>query len=253
MLFRSILTNGISYLFFADHDKQNIMDNKPFYTLSMNRLSDTDVFFLQGFRKETFNSMQLLSQSQDIKYRDEILSNLRKEFANPSKGLVSLLTSDFYNGKLHESIYNKFSNIVKDCLELILIEGFNKNDEVVRVEKKTEEEACKYSEEEQKVINIVNGWLRKYETDKFYIYVSKLSNGYIGFCYCNKWWNICRIKVTWDKRLRVKICKEAISAKSLIIDVEDIEKLESVRHEVESQCDDTKSRFFKYRLEHSTL
>lgn len=94
----AVLTNGMRYLFFTDNDKPNIMDKEPFYSLDITSLSDGDMEFISGFSKESFNTMQLLSRSQDLKYRDTILSNLRRELANPSKGFVSLLTSDFYHG-----------------------------------------------------------------------------------------------------------------------------------------------------------
>lgn len=247
----AILTNGIRYLFFSDHDKANIMDKEPFYSLDMTKLSDDDITFLSGFKKETFNTMQLLSQSQDIKYRDAILKSIRREFANPSKGFVSILTSDFYKGKLHEPIFNKFSCMVKDCLELIIADDLRIGEEVVKDEEEACEEPSNYSEEERKLIDIVMGWLRKYETDKFHIYVRKLSDGYIRFCYNNEWWNICRIKVAWNKSLYVKICKEALAAKSIREDVKCLDEIYSIKDKIEAQCEDTKSRFFEYRLTHN--
>lgn len=247
----AILTNGINYIFFSDHDKANIMDEEPFYSINMTNISDEDILFLSQLSKESFNSMQFLSISQDIRYRNAILKNLRREFANPSKGFVSLLTAGIYDGKLHESIYNKFSNIVKDCIGLVLTEDFIKDDEVFLEEKKCEEEQDKYTEDEQKIVDMVMGWLRKYETEDFHIYVRKLSDGYIRFCYNSEWWNICRIKVAWNRGLYIKICKDGLAAKSVRNDIDNIDNLESVRDLIESQCEDTKSRFFKYRVEHN--
>lgn len=247
----AILTNGIKYLFFSDHDKANIMDKEPFFSFDITSVSDDDTTVLSGFRKDSYNTMQLLSQSQDLRYRDAILSNIRREISNPSKGLVSLLTADFYRGKLHEPIYAKFSGIIKDCLELILSEGWSKENKEYREEHKVPEDVSKYTEDEQKVIDIVKGWLINQETDKYHIYIKKLSDGYIRFCYSNEWWNICRIKVAWDKRLYVKICRGGLAANSVRHDVKNIEDLESVRNIIESQCEETKSKFFQYRIDHN--
>ena len=246
----AILTNGIKYLFFSDHDKANIMDKEPFFSFDITSVSDDDVTVLSGFRKESYNAMQLLSQSQDLKYRDSILSNLRREFTNPSKGFVSLLTSNFYKGKLHDPIYAKFSNIVKDCLELVLTEDWHEDDKEYKEDFNVPEKPCKYSEDEQKVIDIVMGWLSNQETDKYHIYIRKLSDGYLRFCYSTEWWNICRIKVAWDRRLYVKICKGGLAANSVRHDVSSIEDLDSIRNIIESQCEETKSKFFQYRIEH---
>lgn len=249
----AILTNGIRYLFFTDHDKANIMDEEPFYSIDMTNLSDEDILFLSKFSKESFNSMQLLSMSQDIRYKDAILKNLRKEIANPSKGLVSLLTSGVYDGKLHEPIYNKFSSIIKDCIKLVLTEDFSEDDEVCLDEGKGCEEPSKYTEEEQKIIDMVLGWLRKYETDDFKIIAQKLANGYIRFSYNSKWWNICRIKYrpSWEWKLSVKICKDGLAEQCDIKEYRTVDDLLVLKDKIEAQCEDTKSRFFKYRLEHN--
>ena len=246
----AILTNGIKYLFFSDHDKANIMDKEPFFSFDITSVSDDDVAVLSGFRKESYNAMQLLSQSQDLKYRDAILSNIRREFSNPSKGFVSLLTSNFYKGKLHEPIYAKFSNIVKDCMELVLTEDWREDDKEYKEEPEVAEKPCKYTEDEQRVIDMVIGWLANQETDKYHIYIRKLSDGYLRFCYSSEWWNICRIKVRWDKSLYVKICKDGLAANNVRHDVNSIEELESIRPIIESQCEETKSKFFQYRIEH---
>lgn len=249
----AILTNGIRYLFFSDHDKANIMDEDPFYSIDMTNLSNEDVLFLSQLSKESFNSMQLLSLSQDIRYRDAILKNLRKEFANPSKGFVSLLTAGVYEGKLHEPIYNKFSNIVKDCIKLVLTEDVAKDDEVCLDVEKCEEGQYNYTEDEQKIIDMIMGWLRKFETDDFKILVQKLANGYIRFSYNSRWWNICRIKYrpSWEWKLSVKICKDGLAGQCDIKEYRTVEDLLVLKDKIEAQCEDTKSRFFKYRLEHS--
>lgn len=249
----AILTNGIKYLFFSDHDKANIMDQKPFYALDMESISDSDIDFIAGLSKESFNSMQLLAQSQDIKYRSAILRNLKKEFSNPSKGFVSILTSDFYHGKLHDSIYNKFSTIIKDCLRADLKDNFICNDKIIEESEGIDEKPSEYIVEEQRIIDMVKGWLSKYETDEFKIHITKLSDGYIRFAYNSRWWNICRIKYRpyWEWKICVKIFPEAISENCTIREYKTLDDFIAAKEEIEAQCDDTKSRFFKYRLDHN--
>lgn len=249
----AVLTNGIKYMFFSDHDKANIMDQEPFYALDMTSLSDADIDFLSWLRKESFNTMQMLSQSKDMKYRNAILRNLKKEINNPSKGFVSLLTSDFYHGKLHDSIYHKFSSIIKDCLRFDLKDVFICNDEIIGESEETDEKQPEYSVEEQRIIDMVKGWLSKYETDEFKIYITKLSDGYIRFTYNSRWWNICRIKYRpfWEWKICVRICPEAISENCTVREYKTFDDFNSARDEIEAQCEETKSRFFKYRLDHN--
>lgn len=249
----AIITNGIRYLFFSDHDKANIMDEKPFYSLNMLSLSDEDISFLRSISRDSFNTMQLACKSQDMIYRNAILKNLRKELHKPTKGFISLLTSDVFKGKLTAPVYDKFSGMVKECLELVLEEGFSKDEDLVKEDIKEAEESCNYTEDEQKLIEIVMGWLRKYETERFHIYVRRLADGYIRFCYHNEWWNICRIKIRpkFEDKLCIKICKDGIYSKSDTLYKESIEAIDSVRSNIESQCEDTKSRFFSYRVNHN--
>lgn len=249
----AILTNGINYLFFSDHDNANLMDEKPFYSLDMGNLTEEDVLFLSGISKDNFNTMQLVYKSQDIKYRGNILENLKREFIKPSKGFVSLLTSNFYSGKLHESIYNKFSVIVKDCLRLLVTEDFIGDDKDIDIINNEADEACKYTEEEQKLIDIIRGWLGKFETEDAHLYIRKLSDGYIRVCLSNEWWNICRIKYRpyWDYKISVKICKEALAAKSITKEMKTFEDFMLLKEVIETQCEDTKSKLFAYRAQHN--
>ena len=249
----AILTNGLQYMFFSDHKKSNIMDEEPFYYLDMLNITDEDIHFLTGIKKENFNAMQLLYHSQDLRYRNVILENLKSEFANPSKAFVSVMTSNFYKGKLHESIYNKFSLMIKDCLRSLITEDLCKD--LVDIEKNSENtvDASEYTVKEKEIVDIVNGWLSKYVTENNHIYVRKLSDGYIRFCYGNDWWNICRIKYRpyWEYKYCVKICKESQAAKSISREVKTLEDFMNLQSEIEDQCQDSKTRLFKYRAEHN--
>lgn len=249
----AILTNGITYLFFSDHDNANLMDEEPFYSLDMGNLSEDDIAFLYGISRQNYNTMQLVYKSQDIRYRNEILENLKREFNKPSKGFVSVLTSNFYSGKLHDSVYNKFATLVKDCIRIVVTEDTFEDKEDIEEKDNEAEEPCKYTEEEKKLIDIVKGWLSKYETEGAHLYIRKLSDGFIRVCLSNEWWNVCRLKYRpyWDYKICVKICKEALASKSECREVKTFEEFINLRSEIEAQCEDTKSRLFAYRSEHN--
>lgn len=248
----AILTNGIHYLFFSDHDKKNIMDENPFYSLDMQNLSDEDISFLSSFGKGSFNSNFMLSLSQDILLQDSIIKNLKQEFHNPSKGFVRLITSNIYDGKLYDSVYNKFSKIIKDSIKLLVNEDLFLDEGGVEIDDFMAVNNELYTIEEQKIKCIVMGWLKDHETEDHHIHFRKLSNGYISFDFNSKWWPICRIKIRpkFDNKICVKICKEASASNCLEIYLKDIDNLTEARKEIESQCVDTKDRFFRYKAEH---
>lgn len=248
----AILTNGIEYLFFSDLEKPNIMDEKPFRSLDMRNLSNDDVSFLAGFRKGFFNSNYMVSLSQDMVLQESIMDNLRNEFLWPSKGFVRLLTSDLYDGKLYDSIYLKFSKIIRASIKLLVTEDLFVSDEEVIKEILDENNVQLYTIEEQKINSIVKEWLKNHETTAYHIRTRKLSNGYISFDFNSRWWPICRIKLRpkFDNKICVKICKEASASNCSEIYIKEIEDLHEARKFIESQCVDTKDRFFKYISEH---
>ena len=248
----AILTNGIQYLFFSDHDKKNIMDEKPFYSLDLQNLSDEDIAFLSGFRKDSFNSNYMTSLSHDIILKETILKNLKQEFIKPSKGFVKLLTSEIYDGKLYDSIYNKFSIIVKNCIKQFVTEDLFKDYDVIENEVLSAENNKLYTIEELKITGIVKEYLKQSVPTNCNIRTRKLSNGYISFDFNNRWWPICRIKIRpkFENKICVKICKEASASNCTELYLKDIVNLPEARKEIELQCEDTKDRFFKYKAGH---
>ena len=50
-----VLTNGIVYKFYTDLEKPNIMDTKPFLSINMLDLSDSDIEQLKKFHKSYYN------------------------------------------------------------------------------------------------------------------------------------------------------------------------------------------------------
>ncbi|HEY8396507.1 MAG TPA: type I restriction endonuclease, partial [Flavihumibacter sp.] len=50
-----VLTNGQIYNFYADLERPNIMDEKPFFTLDLSNLKDTSLSILAKFTKTGYN------------------------------------------------------------------------------------------------------------------------------------------------------------------------------------------------------
>ncbi|MBD2083528.1 pentapeptide repeat-containing protein [Coleofasciculus sp. FACHB-542] len=51
----AIITNGVTYKFFSDFDKPNVMDNHPFYSFDVLRYEPKDVELIQLFCSHKFN------------------------------------------------------------------------------------------------------------------------------------------------------------------------------------------------------
>ena len=64
----AILTNGVSWKFFADLDKPNVMDSHPFFEVDLMNLSDADLDELERFSKKGLNIGQLLETATGLKH-----------------------------------------------------------------------------------------------------------------------------------------------------------------------------------------
>ena len=108
-----ILTNGIKYRFYADLDKDNIMDSQPFLIIDMLNLDERLVNELEGFTKANFDAERILSRAKELKLTPEIRRRLAKEYQQPSRELVKHLANGLYSGSFKQSVFEEFAPIIR--------------------------------------------------------------------------------------------------------------------------------------------
>lgn len=111
-----LLTNGIVFRFYADLEKENIMDEVPFLEVNMESLRDTQIEELKKFHKSYFDIDNILSSASELKYMSEIKKVIREEFAEPSAELVKLFTKRVYEGTVTQKILDQFMALTKRAL-----------------------------------------------------------------------------------------------------------------------------------------
>lgn len=78
-----ILTDGNKWLFFTDRDNINLMDKKPFYTLSLEDFKDSDIEIFDIFKKENFENISIDIKSFLLKnFIERIIKGEDGEFLN---------------------------------------------------------------------------------------------------------------------------------------------------------------------------
>lgn len=78
-----ILTDGNKWLFFTDRDNVNLMDKKPFYTLSLEDFKDSDIEIFDIFKKENFENISIDIKSFLLKnFMERIIKGEDEEFLN---------------------------------------------------------------------------------------------------------------------------------------------------------------------------
>jgi len=138
-----ILTNGHTYNFYADSEKPNIMDEKPFFTLDLANISDSSLKILENFTKQSYNLENILDSAEALKYIKAIRNEFEIELQNPSDEIVKLLVNRFFNKPLtatrliafKEYTKKAFSNSINESINFRLKNALNINETIPSKEK----------------------------------------------------------------------------------------------------------------------
>ena len=120
-----VLTNGTVYNFYADLEKPNIMDEKPFLTIDIEDLKDNAIKILESFTKNEYNLETILDSAEGLKYIKAIRKEFEKEIENPSDELIKLLVSRFFDKPLIASRMLAFKEYAKKALTLSINESIS--------------------------------------------------------------------------------------------------------------------------------
>ncbi|MFT3796476.1 type I restriction endonuclease [Flavobacterium sp.] len=133
-----ILTNGHIYNFYADLERPNIMDEKPFFTLNLSDLKDSSLKILENFTKNGFSLENILDSAEALKYIKAIRSEFEKELQDPSDEIVKLLVNRFFDKPLtaprmatfREYTKRAFSNSINESISFRLKNALNINESI---------------------------------------------------------------------------------------------------------------------------
>lgn len=174
-----VLTNGHQYNFYADLEKPNIMDEKPFFTLDLSNLKESSLKILDNFTKNGYSLENILDSAEALKYIKAIRNEFEKELKEPSDEIVRLLVNRFFDKTLTASRlvtfkeYTKraFSNSINESINFRLKNALNisetipskENQHITAVDDNSEKEAPKFitTEEEIEGSQIVKAILRE--------------------------------------------------------------------------------------------
>lgn len=109
----AILTNGVVYKFFSDVERPNKMDDKPFFTLSMDAIRPTDAKIVESFAKGTFDVDRIVQEAGNLKLQSLLRKELEREFAEPSEDFIRMMAARVHDGRV--------TSAVKDNLRKLLV------------------------------------------------------------------------------------------------------------------------------------
>jgi hypothetical protein len=116
----AILTNGVVYQFFSDVEAPNRMDDKPFFTFSMEALKPADLRTIEKFAKNTFDIEKIVHEAGMLKLQSLLRKELEKEFADPSEEFVKLMASRVHEGRVTAQVRENFSKLLVNTISTLV-------------------------------------------------------------------------------------------------------------------------------------
>lgn len=197
-----VLTNGIEYRFYADLDKNNIMDEKPFLVVDMLDLSDEVIEQLKKFHKSYFNESNILSVAQELKYSTEIKKLIKQELDSPSTDMVKLFAKRTYNFSITQKVIEQLTPIVKESFADVINDIIQERLSLASKIEKTEESDVDNQEltndgvittdEEIEAYNIIRGIIGK-EIPASKVEYKDYKSYFVISVYKHYYW-ICRLR-----------------------------------------------------------
>ena len=121
----AVLTNGIEYRFFTDTGDMNVMDQSPFYMLSLDAV-DQGLEILARFHKAVFSPEAIRDYATELNYTAKMVQFLRGELdlreREPSENLIRwvLAGEKMYEGRVTMNVVERFCPIAKSALQIVL-------------------------------------------------------------------------------------------------------------------------------------
>jgi hypothetical protein len=116
----AVLTNGVSYQFYSDVEKPNKMDDKPFFTFSMDAIKPTDIKTLEKFSKASFDIDKIVQEAGNLKIQSLLRKEIEKEFAEPSEEFIRMMAARVHEGRITPAVRENFGRMLGATIGVII-------------------------------------------------------------------------------------------------------------------------------------
>jgi len=121
----AILTNGVVYQFYSDVEAPNKMDDKPFFTFSMDAIKPADARTIEKFTKQSFDIEKIVQEAGLLKLQSLLRNELEKEMAEPSEEVIRLLASRVQGGRVTAQVRENFGKMIVSTFSGIIRDRVN--------------------------------------------------------------------------------------------------------------------------------
>lgn len=121
----AILTNGVNYQFFSDVEKPNKMDERPFFTFSMEAIKPSDIRTLEKFAKADFDIEKIIQEAGHLKLQSLLRKAMDREFAEPSDEFVRVFAAHVVEGRLTPGAKESIAKLIPNTVAAIIRDKVN--------------------------------------------------------------------------------------------------------------------------------
>lgn len=116
----AILTNGVVFQFYSDVEAPNKMDDKPFFSFSMDTLKPTDVKTIEKFSKHAFDIEKIVQEAGALKLQSLLRKELEKEFSDPSEEFVRMMAARVHDGRITSQVRENFAKLLINTISALI-------------------------------------------------------------------------------------------------------------------------------------
>lgn len=116
----AILTNGLEYWFFTDLEKDNIMDNDPFFKINLTDYTKEQEEQLKDFTKEHFDENRLYGNAEKLRIQKKLATEIVNQFRDPSDEFTRVIINDIYSGTKTQAVLTEYREYIKAAYENVM-------------------------------------------------------------------------------------------------------------------------------------
>lgn len=116
----AILTNGREAWFFSDTDKQNLMDQKPFFTFDLQQHDKRQVQELSRFQKGSFAIDSIIEAASNLKYTQKAAAFLKQQLDTPDEDFARFVGRQIYDGSITKAVLEQITPAIQAALDEII-------------------------------------------------------------------------------------------------------------------------------------
>ncbi|HTG38184.1 type I restriction endonuclease [Sphingomonas sp.] len=121
----AILTNGVNYQFFSDVEKPNKMDERPFFTFSMDAIKPSDIKTIEKFAKNAFDIENIIQEAGHLKLQSLLRKAIEQEFSEPTDDFVRVFAARVVEGRITQNAKETIGRIIPNTIAAIIRDRVN--------------------------------------------------------------------------------------------------------------------------------